>query len=251
METSTGAAPSRNRFDTEARERIRRALLRYMRDHRIGVPRLQKEIATANDLSLDRVPLKTLQRFLGNTHRSNEAMVRFCHQFVASLIEDDPLDRFGEELAAFHAAPSADARALEPYAGAFEGLGLVRPQGLAVHDPQKTTKVSTLRLTPRAASPFLRADEAVSNWRNEAAPQGDTRRTYEGVAVLTSAGLLVALRNALTGGPRTYWLTPGTDGLAGQGAEPIGPLDREPPSAFDGVALETRIFRRMEGQSLG
>lgn len=257
METGARAAEAKNRFDQTDRDRIRRALLRYMQEHAVGVPTLQKEIAAANNLGLDRVPLKTLQRFLGNTHRSNDAMVRFCHQFVAALLEDDPLDRLGEELAAFHAAQALSGEQMSPLprleqcSGVFDGVGPVQPKGVVVHDPQNVTKVSALTLTARADSPFVRATETVSNWRYEAEPQGTARRSYEGVAVMTSAGLLVALRNNLTGTPRTYWLITGPDGLAGQGAEPLGPLDRAPPSVFDRIAFEKLIFRRIAEQADG
>ncbi|CAH1666185.1 conserved hypothetical protein [Hyphomicrobiales bacterium] len=257
METGAQTAPAKNRFDQTDRERIRRALLRYMQQHAVGVPTLQKEIATANKLGLDRVPLKTLQRFLGNTHRSNDAMVRFCHQFAEALLEDDPLDRLGEELAAFHAVSASNGEqisslpSLEQCSGTFEGIGPVQAKGIVAYDPQKVTKVSALTLSARRASPFMRAAEIVSNWRYEAEPQGPARRSYEGVAVMTSTGLLVALRNNLTGAPRTYWLAAGPEGLAGQGAEPFGPLDRAPPSVFDRVAFERLTFQRMAERADG
>lgn len=251
--------PKQTYFDETERNRIRRALLRYMEENRIGVPTLQRLVADANDIVVDRVPLKTLQRFLGDTHRSNDAMVRFCQKFIAGSLADDPLDRLGEQLAAFHAIPmpeggeahSGPPLTLDQCAGAFEGIGPVRAQGLVLLDPNNVTNVSDLSLTVSPAADFARAAETVTNWRNEARPQGDTRRAYEGVAVVTATGLLVALRNMLTGTPRTYWLTADADGLAGQGAEPVGSLDRDPPSVFDRLAFEKISFRRAEADAHG
>jgi hypothetical protein len=55
----------------------------------------------------------------------------------------------------------------------------------------------------------------------------------------------------LTGAPRTYWLTADFDGLSGQGAEPLGSLDRDPPSVFDRLAFEKISFRRAEADAHG
>lgn len=232
-------------FDAAERDRLRRALLRYMEDNRIGVPTLQRLVAEANDIVVDRVPLKTLQRFLGDTHRSNDAMVRFCQRFVATTPDDDPVDQFGEQAAAFHATP-APPLALDQCAGTFEGIAEVRQKGLALHNPDATTKVSDLILTERTGARFLRAEQFVSGWRADAAPKDKARRAYEGAAVMTAAGLVILLRNILTGAPRTYWLTAVPEGFAGQGTEPAGSLDAEPPGVLDRLAFERPTFRRVE-----
>ena len=258
MSAGAKTAPKQTYFDETERDRIRRALLRYMEENRIGVPTLQRLVADANDIVVDRVPLKTLQRFLGDTHRSNDAMVRFCQKLVADTLADDPLDRLGEQLAAFHATPVPEGEAalgpsltLEQCAGTFDGIGPVRAQGLVLLDQNNATNVSALTLTVLAGARFARAAETVTNWRYEARPQGDARRAYEGVAVVTATGLLVTLRNMLIGAPRTYWLSADSDGLAGQGAEPVGSLDRDPPSVFDRLAFEKIAFRRAEADAHG
>lgn len=250
--------PKQTYFDETERNRIRRALLRYMEENRIGVPTLQRLVAEANDIVVDRVPLKTLQRFLGDTHRSNDAMVRFCQKLIADTFADDPVDRLGEQLAAFHATPMQDSESapvppltLEKCAGAFNGIAPVRSQGLVLLDPQNVTKISDLTLKVAAAARFARAAETVTNWHYEAEPQSGARRVYEGVAVVTATGLLVSLRNMLTGVPRTYWLTAKADGMAGQGVEPLGSLDRDPPSVFDRLAFEKISFRRGEADAHG
>jgi len=253
MDDKAAAIAKHPYFDTAARERIRGALLAYMKENRIGVPTLQRVIAEANEIVIDRVPLKTLQRFLADTHRSNDGIVRFYANFLRTLPESEPLDLFGSQLAAFHAVPvqdgdgtSSSASSLEHYAGVFEGTALARPQGLAIHGTQQTAVISALELTQRSVSPYLRAAERISNWHHQEASDGEVRRAYEGVAVLTGTGLLIALRNTLTGAPRTYWLTDHPAGLAGQGAEPVSSLDCEPPPLFDRVRWENRIFRRAQ-----
>lgn len=257
MKAGTPTESKQTFFDEEERDRIRRALLRYMQDNRIGVPTLQRAIAESHGIVVDRIPQKSLQRFLGNTHRSNDMLVRFCRDFVAGKTDDDSLDLFGAQLAAFHATPVRDRDespppllTLEECAGSFESTGSVRPKGLALLNPgngDEKTKVSDLTLTAHAASPFLRATESVPNWRYESVPQGGARRAYDGVAVITAAGLMVSLRNVLTGTPRTWWLTAGPEGLAGPGAEPTTPLDPEPSTGLDKLGYQYLTFRRAEG----
>lgn len=124
-------------------------------------------------------------------------LVRFCREFVESRpAADDPLDLYGVQLAAFHAPPTAAAGAsppapllaLEDCSGAFEGIVPARAKGLVLHDPANKTKMSDLTLTPSPAAQFVRAVEAVTNWRAEPASDGEARRAYEGVAVATATG---------------------------------------------------------------
>lgn len=51
-------------FDLEERERIRQALLSFMKEHGIGTPDLAKHIEQSHPRRMH-LPLKTLQRFLG------------------------------------------------------------------------------------------------------------------------------------------------------------------------------------------
>lgn len=243
MDVQARAAPAKNRFDQADRDRIRRALLRYMRDNAIGVPTLQKLIAEANDLSLDRVPLKTLQRFLGNTHRTNEAIVRFCNRFAVDLDEVDPITALGEQASAFLGVwrSGHDCRPVPPelaavYAGraeaespATEGMRLILNSST-----QKTDWVafSQLDIEQPAGRPFAVAREVVTNWQKKhPAPDSDTPetepcRTYEGIVLHPNDCLFALLRNTLTGAPRIYWLSRFNDHpLAGHGHEALGALD--------------------------
>lgn len=229
------AEAEQTRFDQADRDRIRRCLLRYMEENRIGVPTLQKLIAEANDLALDRLPLKTLQRFLADTHRSNDIMVRFCHRFAAGLADDDPLDSFGEALTAFWGARgTADWQALAPeMIGAFEGRAEEELTGMQL-GTRNYVPFSALVIEAVPAQHYARAAETISNWSRTASPDsGDSvRRSYEGVLLHPPGALLLALRNSLTGAPRLYWLD-AFDGprLTGYGHESITPIEDRQVSA--------------------
>lgn len=240
MEAGGQAAATKNRFDQADRDRIRRALLRYRLEHAIGVPTLQKEIAAANDLSLDRVPLKTLQRFLTNSHRSNEAMVRFCDRFVAGFAVADPVAALGEQLASFLGAwrSGHDCRPIPPeLAGSFAGRAKrapepghtmrVLPKGGADSVPFSKVEIELL-----PGRPFALMRETVVNWDRQALDLSEAddkpmpRRAYEGIVIYPNGALFALMRNVVTGAPRTYWLAHHSGNrLAGQGHEAFGSFD--------------------------
>lgn len=97
-------AQLRNKFDVDERERIRRALLRYMRENCIGTPTLQFRIVEADAPRHREIPLSTLQRFLTARHHTQEHHVALCHGFVAGLPyygEGSELALLGQGLAGF------------------------------------------------------------------------------------------------------------------------------------------------------
>lgn len=243
MDAEAKAATVKNRFDQADRDRVRRVLLRYMQEHAIGVPTLQKEIAAANDLSLDRVPLKTLQRFLGNTHRSNEAMVRFCDRFVASTSDTDPIDALGEQLAAFLGV-WRDGHGCRSVPQEFGGSFVTRTKtatatGLRLWTPtkQQSERVpySNLEITLLPGRAFGSVRETVANWTQQEieppSPDAETipRRCYEGIVIHPNGAFFVLMRNVLTGAPRTYWIAKYTENrLLGQVHEAFSSLDAAP-----------------------
>ena len=243
-EAQAAERTQQTRFDQADRDRVRRALLRYMEAHRIGVPTLQKLIAEANDLALDNLPLKTLQRFLAASHRSNDIIVRFCHRFAEGLPDDDPLADLGEAVAAF-VGGRRDGAAFEPPAdmiGTFAGRTEPAQTGFAVSPPgyDHWVPFSTLTVAALPARPFASVSEIVTNWRRAtveaAAP---ARRTYEGVLFQPAGAYCALMRNVLTGTLRLYWLGPVPGEpfpFAGHGHEGIGPLD-------DAPATGPRLFR--------
>lgn len=70
-------------YDQKERERIRRSLRRYMEQHRIGTPTLQFRIIEADARGRE-LPLSTLQRFVAGSHRTSDAYVDMCRQFLES-----------------------------------------------------------------------------------------------------------------------------------------------------------------------
>ena len=71
-------------FTTGERCQVRDALLRYLCERQIGVSILHKEICRHDPLGRD-IELKTLQRFLGNKHRTQDDYVSVCHEFAKTL----------------------------------------------------------------------------------------------------------------------------------------------------------------------
>ena len=70
-------------YDTRERERIRAALIGYMKEHLIGVPTLAKRIKEAHPRQME-IPLRTLQRFLAGL-RTNDMALDICAAFVENL----------------------------------------------------------------------------------------------------------------------------------------------------------------------
>lgn len=261
MDAEAKAGTTKNRFDQADRDRIRRALLRYMQEHAIGVPTLQKEIATANKLSLDRVPLKTLQRFLGNTHRSNEAMVRFCDRFVSST-DTNPIDALGEQIAAFLGV-WREGQSCRPVPQDFTGAFRARTKTAAGMGPrlwspakQQSERVpySALEIAILSGRSFGWVRETVSNWTRQVLEPPSTdaetvpRRSYEGIVIHPNGSFFALMRNVLTGAPRTYWITRYTENrFLGHGHEALSSLDAPPKLGSEPVETVQVIFEPVTG----
>ena len=71
-------------YDLAQRERIRETLLAYMKEHKIGVPRLAARIKEAVHRNPE-IPVKTLQRFMKGEVRTIDMHVGFLAQFVEKV----------------------------------------------------------------------------------------------------------------------------------------------------------------------
>jgi hypothetical protein len=121
-------------FDNAARELIRKKLIRYMKDHGIGVPALAERIRASHPREAE-IPVSTLQRFLANSvQRTNEPCVRLCHSFAESLTAFDHLAMLGERLSVFYGATDeydyagdylSGAPALEELVGSYARHGFL------------------------------------------------------------------------------------------------------------------------------
>ena len=90
-------------YDLAHRERIRETLLSYMKEHKIGVPRLAARIKEAVHRNPE-IPVKTLQRFMKGEVRTIDMHVGFLAQFVEKASNIDPTPRLGSALAAFYSS---------------------------------------------------------------------------------------------------------------------------------------------------
>ncbi|HMQ92841.1 MAG TPA: hypothetical protein PKA33_17840 [Amaricoccus sp.] len=205
-------------FDERARQRVRDGLRSYMRTHRIGVPTLQVRIIEADAPRYREIPLSTLQRFLRDAHRTADAHVAVCAQFLEKAGEpiaaaDDT--GFAPALAGFIGVPDdplsvADAALQSELAGDYEVTGR-----------QEGEPAIRLGLMPAPGRPWLDAAETVS-------PSEDSplRHRYEGTLAGNGPLLFIALRHTLTRLPKIYWLERADSAgkeryLAGQMAETL------------------------------
>ena len=107
-----------NEFDLSERERIRQALLAYMREHKIGTPTLAERIKKSHPREME-IPLKTLQRTLGplrkpkdptkepkRPSRTHDMALIICKTFVDKLPNKPmPFQVLGQALCAIYKQP--------------------------------------------------------------------------------------------------------------------------------------------------
>jgi hypothetical protein len=243
-ETSAGEAPpGRARFDMAERARIRTAMLRYMETHRIGVPALQARISEAVNRPVDLIPLKTLQRFLAASTRTNDAFLVPCHQFVSGLpdyagaIETgaEALPRLFREFLSAGLSPvpashlSQDAVNFEGHYSLFILLDPAQvPEGSAL--PGNSLTYATMIVTATEDKSGLSVQEYLHNPAVVDIITEPSRSTghhhCEGVLTAFEGGPFILLRNNLTRLPKAYALR----------RDPADPLFHE------GYLLETPLL---------
>lgn len=146
-------------FDEAERGRIRRGLAQYKDQHGIGVPTLQARICDAiGDKIGDRVPLKTLQRFLSGTHRSDDAFVAHLESFLMQVAPPPPEQAFADSLR--HFLLSDEDHDYASAAGAYYSFIITRDAGSGKID---WTPYSVLTLEPAPHGNYLLANEVVHN----------------------------------------------------------------------------------------
>jgi hypothetical protein len=202
------APAAQKEFDEHARDRIRRGLLRYMEQHRIGTPRLRERIMKADKRARE-LPLSNLQRFLAGTHRTFDTYVGMCRAFLEA--EGKSLTpAFGEALALFLRRPEptletdgerSGEQALGDLVDKFETR-------ITASSPDVTgAPYSELTFMPGTDKSFVLVDEVVV-----IPPSSETGRSqrwaYDGVAVAENGFVYVFLRNSITRRPKSYSLTP-------------------------------------------
>lgn len=201
---------------------MRSALLRYMQENRIGVPTLQVRIAQTSSRSVDLIPLKTLQRFLAHSHRTNDAFLIPVYQFSSGLPAQDGDTGIAQTLGRFFrnatsAVAAGDARTA--FAGSFAVF--------LEKDPPKVLGRKDAPFRARKSHLSARADEErgvsvlveevfISDDGSPLHRDSEFRHRYEGFALDIHAPVIALLRNVLTGFPKSYWLYPdGNQGFRG------------------------------------
>lgn len=229
-------------FDKAERDRIRRVLLRYMQDNRIGTPKLRDLIAEANGLAARRdgkepIALSTVQRFVADTHRANDTFVGLCARFATDLPDADPVAMFGDQLTAFLGAGRESCQPVpQDIAGMFAcharrdpsagGKMWILPKG----DERDYLPYSRMEIAPGPGHPFAAIRETVEHGTAPRdpllGPATPLRRSYEGVATDAGGTVLALMRDILLGTPRIYWLGRAADGrFIGEGGEPLSQFD--------------------------
>jgi hypothetical protein len=177
-------------FDSVARDRIRRKIRHYMTQHRIGVHHLARRIVAANPHRPE-IPIKTLQRFLANAHRTNDMYVRFFHKFAEQLQDHDPVFELGRSLADLYGASDP-----------LLGQTISRRYNVLVERDAIHSEVMIA-----SEGRFERLREAV---------RGTDGLLYDGAMVVAGATQIAVLKDRLLDLPKTYVLRIGPDGLSGR-----------------------------------
>lgn len=96
---------------------------RYKQAHGIGDMKLQKKIAEAlGDSRRERVPLKTLQRFLADQHRTDDVFIHHCVVFLSKVAPPPAEEELGAGLAKFLNVAEGS---LREFAGTYRSV--IRP----------------------------------------------------------------------------------------------------------------------------
>jgi hypothetical protein len=170
-------------YDLAERERIRQALLAYMREHKIGTPTLAKRIKASHPRHME-IPLKTLQRVLAGKIRTHDMALSICAAFVDKL-PDRPLlfDALGEALHDVYAKEA------DVIAGAYT---------VSAHEIVISELTITTRPRPEGAVRKYHLVKEVTT--------ASYRRIYDGVLVFAGRGATMLLKDRLMGGARVHGL---------------------------------------------
>lgn len=238
--------PDSHNFSTEERAELREALLQYMKDHKIGVPTLQKRIAKATGRpDAKYVPRKTLQRFLADTSRTGDYLLTECSKFLDTIKPPKIAERFSEAASAYFQLANTPNLA-HALAGTWEGKATGNKKGMVVFNPTtgrelNTFAVSTLTIQPAAHDHSLKILETVINPEANRKARYDPgfQHTYNGVLLPFPKLICIFLKNTITNLPRTYWLKFEDDTLWGHGTEGV------PGATYQLVSdLEPFTFKR-------
>lgn len=211
------------KFDAAERERIRRALLAYARENRIGAPNLQLHIAEKTGRTVDQLgALKTLQRFLLGEGRVNDGFVAACALFAERAGAMTPHDELARDLGAFFARDIAEQPADEVpsrFAGNYAvwaGDTSFANLKVQIKGEDVNPDVPYGRCRISGSGRGLKVHEAETIPGSGGADGAFRPAANEGMMLYFDPLIFVLLKNRLTRLPRIYWLRELPDGrLAG------------------------------------
>ncbi|MGN6285513.1 MAG: hypothetical protein ACTHM2_10220 [Afipia sp.] len=221
-------APRKTQFNLAERERLRAALRNYMQENRIGVPTLQLRIAEATDRSPELLPLKTLQRFLADCGRTNDAFLQPCFQFAQTLATTGESKDFARELAGYFGLLAAGEKgkprsAPVRFAGRYKVSAKHRERKVRVlesNETEFTLGYSTCIVEGDEHARFSFREEVFNPGMVDPVPASGARYSLEGALLFFDPLVFVVAKNLLTRLPRAYWLREFEGGaLMGYGME--------------------------------
>lgn len=209
-----------NTFSLEDRAQLRATLLRYMKDHDIGVPTLQFRIAKSAKRNASDIPIKTLQRFLSGGFRTQDWGLIWYAAFAATL---PPPKTAIKEWTAAAGLQDLNRNSLDQ-GTAGDSLALLRGawavnKALWIRD-EIVGPYSYCEFASAADSrAVLVREEIVSPDNTDSSGDGASgpKQIYQGIALSFAPLILILSKSALTGLPCTYWLRDSNNGqeLAG------------------------------------
>jgi len=198
-------------YDLAQREQLRQTLLAYMKEHKIGVPRLAARIKEAVHRNPE-IPVKTLQRFMKGEVRTIDMHVGFVAQFVEKLSKVDATPRLGFALSAFYSTKDKT-----DWSGTF-------------------TAVESEPSAPESADPYQSKIEIVLDqgaWHvKEVANNGGSHDIYDGALTSSASIAVMVMKDRLLGLPRTMTVLKQVD------------------AGYEGVATAAYPFRQGAGKVL-
>lgn len=192
---------------------MRSALLRYMQENRIGAPSLQFRIAEASGRGVDLIPLKTLQRFLAHSHRTNDSFLIPVYEFSANLPAREDGGDVAQMLSKFFAgAREETVRDLDTGLSGSFAVFVEKDPPKILGRKDKPFRARKSNLSARSDDKrgvAVVVEEVFLN--DDGSPiqrDSEFRHRYEGFALDVHAPVIALLRNVLTGYPKSYWLYP-------------------------------------------
>src|SRR5271165_2392030 len=208
-------------YDLAQRERLRQTLLAYMKEHKIGVPRLAARIKETVYRNPE-IPVKTLQRFMKGDVRTVDMHVGFLAQFAEKVSKVDAMPRLGFALSAFYSSKDKT-----DWSGTFVAMESA-PSERESHDIYQSKVEIVL-------------DQGA--WRvKEVGENGGSRDVYDGALSSQGPIALMVMKDRLLGLPRTITvLRQGARTYEGVATAAYFP--RLMPQQFTSLTVQTRSAR--------